>query len=125
MGHRGQYISVPEEAWDLTALQFAKREEGWIDRYLSKPYREIWNELNGRSVYPVTVESKSTYKSISKGKTFTPASMDETFVFAQLSKNLENACIKARKYQLLPNGLSFSDEAGLHEQRYGNQTEQA
>src|SRR5271169_2939082 len=84
----------------LTALQFAKREEGWISRYLSKPYREIWHELNGRSIYPVTTETKSSYQSISKAKTFTPASMDETFVFAQLSKNLENACIKARKYRL-------------------------
>jgi DNA polymerase IV len=84
----------------LTALQFAKREEGWICRYLSKPYREIWHELNGRSIYPVTMETKNSYQSISKAKTFTPASMDETFVFAQLSKNLENACIKARKYRL-------------------------
>ena len=83
-----------------TALQFAKREEGWISRYLSKPYREIWHELNGRSIYPVTTETKNSYQSISKAKTFTPASMDETFVFAQLSKNLENACIKARKYRL-------------------------
>ena len=87
----------------VTALQFAKREEGWVYKFLSKPYREIWNELNGRSVYPVTVESKSTYQSISKAKTFTPASMDETFVFAQLSKNLENACIKSRKYGLAAN----------------------
>jgi DNA polymerase-4/DNA polymerase V len=83
-----------------TALQFAKREEGFIDRYLSKPYREIWHELNGRSVYPVVTDSKSCYQSISKAKTFTPPSQDESFVFAQLSKNLENACIKARKYKL-------------------------
>ncbi len=83
-----------------TALQFAKREEGFIDRYLSKPYREIWHELNGRSVLPVVVESKDSYQSISKAKTFTPPSQDESFVFAQLSKNLENACIKSRKYKL-------------------------
>jgi DNA polymerase-4 len=83
-----------------TALQFARREEGFIERYLSKPYQEIWNELNGRSVYPVTTESKNSYQSISKAKTFTPPSHDATFVFAQLSKNLENACIKARRYHL-------------------------
>jgi DNA polymerase IV len=84
----------------MTALQFAKKEEGFIDKYLSKPYREVWNELNGRSVLPVTTETKSTYQSISKARTFTPASKDEEFVFAQLSKNLENACIKARRYHL-------------------------
>lgn len=83
-----------------TALEFAKRDERFIEKHLSKPYREIWHELNGRSVYPVVTESKSSYQSISKTKTFTPPSKDETFVFAQLSKNLENACIKARRYKL-------------------------
>ena len=84
----------------FTALEFARRDEKFIQQHLSKPYREIWHELNGRSVYPVTTESKSSYQSISKTKTFTPPSQDEEFVFAQLSKNLENACIKARRYQL-------------------------
>ena len=83
-----------------TALEFARKDEGFIQKYLSKPYREIWHELNGRSVYPVVPESKSSYQSISKAKTFTPPSNDETFIFAQLSKNLENACIKARRYKL-------------------------
>jgi DNA polymerase-4/DNA polymerase V len=83
-----------------TALEFARRDEKFIQEHLSKPYREIWHELNGRSVYPVTTESKSSYQSISKTKTFTPPSQDEEFVFAQLSKNLENACIKARRYRL-------------------------
>jgi DNA polymerase-4/DNA polymerase V len=83
-----------------TALAFAQKEEGFIKRHLSKPFQEIWHELNGRSVYPVVAESKSSYQSISKAKTFTPASNDATFVFAQLSKNLEAACIKARRYKL-------------------------
>ncbi|MBE0426940.1 MAG: DNA polymerase IV [Nitrospirae bacterium] len=83
-----------------TALEFAKKDERFVQKHLSKPYKEIWHELNGRSVYPVVNESKSSYQSISKTKTFTPASNDETFVFAQLSKNLENSCIKARRYKL-------------------------
>lgn len=83
-----------------TALEFARKDEGFVQKHLSKPYKEIWHELNGRSVYPVTTESKSSYQSISKTRTFTPASNDETFVYAQLSKNLENACIKARRYKL-------------------------
>ena len=84
----------------FTALQFARKDEGFVKKHLSKPYQEVWHELNGRSAYPVTTETKSSYQSISKAKTFTPASTDETFVFAQLSKNLENACIKARRYKL-------------------------
>ncbi len=83
-----------------TALEFARKDEKFIEQRLSKPYREIWHELNGRSVYPVVTESKSSYQSISKAKTFTPPSVDEAFVFAQLSKNLENACIKARRHKL-------------------------
>jgi DNA polymerase-4/DNA polymerase V len=83
-----------------TALAFARKEEDFITKHLSKPYQEIWHELNGRSIYPVVPESKSSYQSISKAKTFTPASNDAVFVFAQLSKNLEAACIKARRYKL-------------------------
>lgn len=83
-----------------TALDFARLDETFISKHLSKPFKEIWHELNGRSVYPVIPEAKSSYQSISKVKTFTPPSMDEDFIFAQLSKNLENACIKARRYRL-------------------------
>ncbi len=88
-----------------TALEFAKKHEEFIKKHLSKPYLEIWHELNGRSVYPVVAETKSSYHSISKTKTFTPASNDETFIFAQLSKNLENACIKARRHKLFASRL--------------------
>ncbi len=90
-----------------TALQFARKDEKFIEKHLSKPYREIWCELNGMSVYPVVQESKTSYKSISKTKTFTPPSTDRAFVFAQLSKNLENACIKARRYNLAASRLTL------------------
>lgn len=83
-----------------TALDFARRNEAFVKSHLSKPYQGVWDELNGRSVFPVTTESKSAYQSIGKSRTFTPPSGDEAFVFAQLSKNLENACIKARRYNL-------------------------
>ena len=39
-------------------------------------------------------------QSIHKVKTFTPASADRALVYAQLAKNIENACIKARRYKL-------------------------
>lgn len=83
-----------------SALDFARKDEPFIKNHLSKPYWEIWHELNGRSVYPVVTETKSSYQSVSKTKTFTPPSSDKTFVFAQLSKNLENACIKVRRHKL-------------------------
>lgn len=83
-----------------TALEFARKDEQFIKKHLSKPYQEIWHELNGRSINPVVAESKSSYQSISKAKTFTPPTSDETFIYAQFSKNLENACIKARRHKL-------------------------
>jgi DNA polymerase-4 len=89
-----------------TALEFARKDERFIQKHLSKPYREIWHELNGNSIYPVLNESKSSYQSISKAKTFTPPSDNETFIFAQLSKNMENACIKARRYKLAATRLA-------------------
>jgi DNA polymerase-4/DNA polymerase V len=84
-----------------TALDFSRQSEPALKRFLSKPYLEIWHELNGRSVYPVTPDPKESYQSISKTRTFTPPSSDREFVWGQLAKNLENACIKARRYHLM------------------------
>ena len=76
----------------------------WVKKWLTKPFYEIWQELNGRSVLPLITEEKATYQSIQKVKTFTPPSNDRAFVFSQLSKNIENACIKARRYKLAAKG---------------------
>jgi len=84
----------------MTALDFARKDELWVKKWLTKPFYEIWQELNGRSVFPLITEEKATYHSIQKVKTFTPPSRNRSFVFSQLSKNIENACIKARKYHL-------------------------
>ncbi|MDH3977758.1 MAG: DNA polymerase IV [Gammaproteobacteria bacterium] len=83
-----------------TALQFARQNEWWIKRHVTKPHQEIWHELNGRSVLPLETEERHDYKSISKTKTFTPATADRDYVLAQLAKNTENACIKARRHGL-------------------------
>ena len=87
-----------------TALDFARKPEVWVKKLLTKPFYKIWQELNGRCVLPLVTEEKSTYQSIQKVKTFTPPSRDRAFVFAQLSKNIENACIKARQYKLAASG---------------------
>ena len=81
-----------------TALEFAKQPRETVVRLLTKPGIEVWQELNGESIMPVTVGEKINYQSISKTKTFTPPSNEKSFVFAQLVKNIENACIKARRY---------------------------
>ncbi len=83
-----------------TALEFARLPERMIRERFVKPTREIWRELRGESVYPVSIEEKSSYASISKMKTFAPPTGDEEYLFAQLMRNLESACIKARRYNL-------------------------
>jgi DNA polymerase-4/DNA polymerase V len=83
-----------------TALQFARKDEDWIRKHFTKPHQEIWLELQGESVYGLETEEKHDYASISKTKTFTPPSRDRDYVFAQLSKNIETACIKARRHGL-------------------------
>lgn len=83
-----------------TALQFAKRDETWVTQFLSKPFQEIWWELRGESIMPLVTLPRTEHASIQKMRTFTPPSNDPRFVFAQLCKNIENACMKARGYRL-------------------------
>ncbi len=90
-----------------TALDLARKDEEWVKKTLSKPYQEIWREINGEVVYDIDVEGRHTYQSISKTKTFTPPSTDPRFVYAQLSKNVENACIKARRWDLVTPEIFF------------------
>lgn len=90
-----------------SALDLAEKSEEWVRERLSKPSFEIWRELNGETAYEVAVERKSTYKSIEKTRTFTPPSRDKAFIFSQLSKNIENACIKARRWNLATDAIFF------------------
>ncbi len=84
----------------VSAYDFAKQSEHWVRQHMTKPLQELWQELNGHSVWEVHTESKASYQSISKTRTFTPPSQDPDYLFSQLSKNIENALIKARRYAL-------------------------
>lgn len=90
-----------------TAADFVKKEEQWVRANLSKPFIETWRELRGEVVYDLDTVGRASYQSISKTKTFTPPSTDPAFVFSQLSKNIENACIKARRWNLVCSDISF------------------
>jgi len=83
-----------------TALHFARQPETWVKKYFSKPFYQIWQELNGAFIFELVTGEHDTYHTLQKVKTFTPASGNRDVVFAQLAKNIENACIKLRKYQL-------------------------
>lgn len=81
-----------------TALDFANKSEESVQKILSKPGLESWHELNGRVQWELNTEVKKEYQTISKTKTFTPPSYDKQFVLAQLIKNVESVCMKARRF---------------------------
>ncbi|MDB5224571.1 MAG: polymerase [Candidatus Adlerbacteria bacterium] len=85
----------------VTALDFAQKDEAWLRaHHIAKPYREIWYELRGGSARELATEHRGSTDigSIIKTRTFSPPSPQRAFVLAQLSKNIERACFKARKH---------------------------
>jgi DNA polymerase-4/DNA polymerase V len=81
-------------------LDYVLRPAAFCQKLLGKTGVELWQELRGVPVYPLATKPKTKYLSISKTKTFMPASSDQAFVKAQLLRNLESACIKLRRYVL-------------------------
>jgi DNA polymerase-4/DNA polymerase V len=75
-----------------TALHFAWQPEAWVKKHFSKPFYQIWQELNGAHVFELVPGEHEMYHTIQKVKTFTPASSHRDFIVAQLAKNIENAC---------------------------------
>ena len=82
-----------------TAYDFILRPEKWVGKLLGKPGREIWHELRGVNLLPVTPAPKPAHVSLGKGKTFTTPSADKAFVYAKLVRNVESAFIKLRRHQ--------------------------
>ncbi len=90
-----------------TAAEFAKKDYAWVREKFASNYVVLWQELNGIPVMPVNREVKSTYSSIQRTRTFHPATNDATFLLAQLSSHIEQACMKARQYNLTPKKFMF------------------
>ena len=101
-------VSLLQKMGLSTAYDYVRRPERWAARLLHKPGREIWTELHGISVWPVSPEEKSSYATIIKSKTFTPPTTDRAFVFAKLVRNVESAFMKARRYRLRPRLLGIA-----------------
>ncbi len=101
-----------------TALDFVSRPQAWVDATFSKPYRAIWHELSGVSVYPVEASDgaaspdgatsrEDMKKSIRRTHTFEAPSTDPARLLSELSKNAEAACANARASGILAGGCSF------------------
>ncbi|MEX1027627.1 MAG: DNA polymerase IV [Candidatus Paceibacterota bacterium] len=78
-----------------TAEQFASRSHEWVREHLSKPYEEIWYELQGKTAMPLA-EQQHTRRSLRSSRTFAPTCSRET-VMRELARNIERACCKLRR----------------------------
>jgi DNA polymerase IV len=96
-----------------TALKFANKSDAWLTEHrLGKAYRDIWLELNGHHIRMLTdgpsgSGSRHLVGSIMTTRTFKPPSMSRSFIFSQLSKNVERVCAKARHAGVAAKGISF------------------
>ncbi|MBI2484414.1 DNA polymerase IV [Candidatus Uhrbacteria bacterium] len=90
-----------------TALDFITMPENWVRATFAKPFVQLWRELNGQAALAVECGAKKSQESIQKMKTFTPPSDKSDYVFSQLSRNIENACIRARRYGLAAREATF------------------
>jgi len=90
-----------------TAYDFTQKSKEWVEECVNKPHVEIWHELCGRQVYEINDMDTEAYKSISRTRTFTPATRDRSFIFAELSKNIEHACARLRRYGLMASRASY------------------
>lgn len=90
-----------------TAHDFYSKPEKFIRAVLTKPGIEIWKELHGEYIFKLDSSPKTSFQSISKTRTFMPASTDKDVIFSQLITNLERACHKARTYGLYTNRFNI------------------
>lgn len=97
-GIGGQSTALLNKLGIKTAYEFAHRPEEFIKRYFSKPYREIWRELNGEMVYAVNPDAKREYKSMTRSSTVTPPTNDKEVLWARLLAHVEDVFFKARNY---------------------------
>jgi len=93
-------VALLEKRGLKNALQFVQRPISFASGLLGKVGREIWMELRGECVHRVSGEGRARQISISKARTFTPPSSDKKVVWARALRNLESACIKARRHCL-------------------------
>ena len=91
----------------FSAYDFAIRPLNYIQEFFTKPHQDIWQELNGINVYSVINEEKTTFASISKTSTFKQGRHEESKIYAELIRNIENACSKARQYKLMAHRVSI------------------
>lgn len=91
-----------------SAYSFCKQEEFWVCKNFTKPFQEIWYELQGVSVRTVNTDTVSVRSSLTRSKTFFPHSNERDFIYAQLMRNLDAAFSSSRRYALTTRSITIS-----------------
>lgn len=100
-----------------TALQFTKYSEKSILDFFHEPLHVIWRELRGERIHSVHTNSDHQ-KSLQVTRSFTPASDDQSFIFAELSRNIEIACRRLRDHGLATRSFSVYLRSKTVSRRY-------
>lgn len=79
-----------------TAYDFAIKNEIFVKKYLTKPFFEIWQELQGRKIFELNIEEKNSYFSIVRSGSFLPTN-NKDFIFSRLISHIDEAFFQARK----------------------------
>jgi DNA polymerase IV len=94
-----------------TACSFVEKSDAWLTEHnFGKAYRDVWLELRGhmiKRVHDSIDETDDSIGSLMTTRTFKPPSTSRSFIFAQLSKNVERVCEKARRHRVKARGISF------------------
>ncbi len=91
-----------ETAQDLVNIPLDR-----LQRFAQKPLIDLWNELSGNAVYQLSCGKGEKPKSISRTLSFFPWKRDKSELFAELSRNVENACIMARREGMVTYGVTW------------------
>jgi nucleotidyltransferase/DNA polymerase involved in DNA repair len=78
-----------------TALHLAKYNEKHLINFFREPLHDIWCELRGKRMYSIHTEY-SHRKSLQATQSFAPASTDSSFIYSELSRNIEIVCKRLR-----------------------------
>ena len=99
-------VSLLQKCGVRNVFDYVKKPRAFAEKLLGKIGVELWLELRGEYIYKISARQKRKYLSISKSKTFMPASKDSDFIKGQLIRNLESACIKLRRHNLSAKALT-------------------
>lgn len=104
----GPHTSILLEKYGIsTAYEFIQKDEQWVQTHCSKPYYEIWKELQGISIMPLQTMKRPNTTSIQKTHTFSPSSSNKDIVFSELAYRIEEACARARKFKVAAQQATF------------------